>query len=113
MIPIHTTTIRVERSDQDGTKDVRTPLAWTTLTAGVRAVIGTPGGAETVAAGSAEDVTFRLDCDPVGTMRHDDRIVDETTDDIYSVVWVKQRYGLGLDHTVAELRQVTDRVSIA
>lgn len=110
-IPISTTTIRVEQSSQDGTKDLYDTLTFTTLASGVRAVIGAPGGSETVDAGSREEVVFRLDCDPVASMRHDDRVVDEASGITYEVIWVEQRGGLGLDHTVAELRLITDRVS--
>lgn len=113
MIPVATTTITVLRSDQDGTKDLRNPPTFsTTLAAGVRAVIGSPGGDEDTTSGQREEVNFRLDCDPVASMRHDDRVVDEHTSETYEVIWVKQRYGLGLDHTVADLRQITDEVSV-
>lgn len=111
-IPLSTTTITVSRSDQDGTKDRRSTLTWSTLYAGVRAVIGSPSGVETVAAGSAETVGWRLDADPMPLMRHADRVTDDVTGDVYEVVWVRQRYGLGLAHTVAELRQTSDRVSV-
>ena len=110
MIPLATTTVTVSRSSQDGTKDLRSTITWSTYAAGVRAHIGEPAGVETVAGGSREDVAFRLDCDPCA-IRHDDRVTDDSTGEVYTVEWVKQREGLGLDHTVAQLRQVTDRVS--
>lgn len=110
-IPLATTTISVLRSTQDGTNDLRDLPTYATLATGIRAHIGGPGGAEVVSGGSREDVTFRLDADPCD-LRHFDRVLDEATAETYEVVWVKQRRGLGLDHTVADLRQTTDRVSI-
>lgn len=112
MIPVATTTITWQQSDQDGTKDLRDAPTFSTLVSGVRAVIGSPGGSEDTTSGQREEVTFRLDCDPVAGARHDDRVVDEQTAQTYEVVWVKQRRGLGLDHTVADLRQITDEVSV-
>lgn len=111
MIPLSTNTISVLRSDQDGTKDDYDGVTYSTLATGVRAVISSPSGSETNAGGSSEQVSFRLNCDPTD-LRHDDRIVDEATGDIYMVTWTRRRVGLGLDHTVADLLRVTDRVSV-
>lgn len=113
MIPLATTTITWLASDQDGTKDLRDPPTFSIPRAsGVRAVIGSPGGTEDTTSGQREETTFRLNCDPVPGALHDERVVDEQTDETYEVVWVRQRRGLGLDHTVAELRQITDEVSV-
>lgn len=111
MIPLHTTTIDVLRSDQDGTKDRLDPLTWSTVHPNVRAVISTPIGSERVAGGSSEDVSARLDCDPVA-IRHTDRVRDNTTGETFEVTWARTRYGLGLDHTVADLRKITDRAAV-
>lgn len=109
-IPIATTTISVERSDQDGTKDAYDGVSYSTVFSGIRAVIGSPSGAETNAAGSSEDVGARLNCDPID-LRHGDRVVDDQTGERWEVTWTRRRLGLGLDHTVADLRAITDRVS--
>lgn len=110
-IPLHTTTVTVERSDQDGTKDALDGVTWATLATGVRAVISAPSGSENIGNGSSEDVIARLVCDPTD-LRHSDRIVDDTTGDRYEVAWTRRRVGLGLDHTVADLRAVTDRAAV-
>lgn len=110
-IPFSTTTITVERSDQDGTKDAYDGVGYSTVISGVRAVIGSPSGAETNVGGSSEDVSARLNCDPID-LRHDDRVTDEQTGETWLVAWTRRRLGLGLDHTVAGLRAITDRASV-
>lgn len=110
-LPFATTTITVLRSDQDGTIDDYTGVTYSPLVTGVRAVVGAPGGVETNRGGSSEDVTWRLNCD-VTDLRHDDRVLDETTDETFEVVWVRRRVGLGLDHMVADLRTISDRVTV-
>lgn len=110
-LPFNTTTISVQRSNQDGTKDAYDGVTYSAVLSGVRAVIGSPSGAETNAGGSSEDVSARLDCDPID-LRHDDRVTDEQTGETWLVTWTRRRIGLGLDHCVAELRVITDRVSI-
>jgi hypothetical protein len=107
-IPVASTTIAVARSDQDGTKDDYDGVSFASVASRVRAVIGSPSGAETVMGGSSEDVSAQLTCDPV-SLRHDDRVTDETTGDQWQVVWVRRRIGLGLDHVSAGLRAITDR----
>lgn len=110
-IPLATTTITVLRSDQDGTRDAFDTLTFAEIATAVRAVIGSESGSETNTSSSSQDVTFRLDCD-VCDLRHDDRVSDEQTGDIFEVEWVWLRGGLGLDHLEASLRQVTDRAVV-
>lgn len=109
-IPVHTTTIAVERSTQDGTLDAfdLADATWSTIATGIRAVIGSPSGSETVAGGSSEVQTWRLTCDPTD-LRHGDRVYDETLAVTYEVTTSARRLGLGVDHTVAELLVVNDR----
>lgn len=111
-IPISTTTVSVLRSDQDGTVDDYDTPTWTAVQSGVRAVIGSHSGTETNAGGSSSTTTARLDADPIGDLAHDDRIYDESTGLTWHVIWVAQRSGLGLDHTVADLILVTDRAGV-
>ncbi len=110
MLPIATTTITVQRSNQDGTRDDYDGVTYSTITTGVRAVISEPGGTETVRGGTSETLSARLNCDPID-LRHDDRVIDETTNETWEVTWARRRYGLGLDHTVADLLAITDRVT--
>lgn len=109
-LPLATTTITISRSDQDGTKDALDTLTYSDVVTGIRAVVSAPRGAETNTGGSEEDVTFRLDCDPTD-LRHGDRVTDETTSETFEVVWTRRRIGLGLDHTVADVRKITDRAA--
>lgn len=106
-LPIATTTIAVLRRTVLATDDPYEVTAVPAAVAeGVRAVIGAPSGNELVAGGSQEDVTHRLDCDTTD-LRNTDQVRDETTSETFDVVWARSRTGLGLDHTVAGLRQVT------
>lgn len=109
-LPLATTTITVLRSDQDGTADAFDTLTYTPVAANVRAVIGSESGTETNTSGSSENLGFRLDCD-VCDVRHDDRIEDENTGDVFEVEWVWLRTGLGLDHMEGQLRRITDRAA--
>lgn len=108
-IPVSTTTITVKRVAEDADRDPYDEAPSPSVIAkGVRAVISSPTGSERRAGGSQENSSFRLNCDPVD-LTHDCTVLDEVTGESYTVVWAKQREGLGLDHVVAELEQVTDR----
>lgn len=111
MIPLASTTVTVSRSDQDGTVDSYDTVTYTPRPQHVRAVIGRPGGGETTTGGSSEQATATLDCDPCD-LRHDDRVTDDTTGDVWEVTWVRRRVGFGLDHMVAGLIAVTDRAVV-
>lgn len=97
MTLLSTTTITVQHPT------AAEPFEPTGYTSGetVRGHISNPSGRET---GGQEDVEFRLDCEPV-TLGHADRVID-AEGAVYEVVWARQRKGLGLDHTVAGLRQI-------
>ena len=101
-LPFASTVVRVERP---ATGDSYEPATYSVVTEGVRAHISTPSGFERSQSGSRSDVTFRLDADPCD-LTAVDRVTDEQTGEVYEVVWAKQRHGLGLEHTEAELRQV-------
>lgn len=107
-IPIATTTISVLRRQVLATDDPYEVTAAAEVAAsGVRAVIGAPSGTElVVGAAGQEDVTHRLDCDTVA-LESTDQVRDDVTSEVFNVVWARQRSGLGLDHTVAGLRQVS------
>lgn len=104
MIPLATTTVSVERRGDESANYEAVTL--TPIASGVRAHIGTPSGTEFLKGGSRETVTFRLDCDPV-ELDSECEVTDDRTGERYQVIWAKQRSGFGLDHTVADLRQVT------
>lgn len=112
MIPIATTTVTVLRpaalgADEDPYDEALVEPA--EVAAGVRANIAIAAGREdTTGRAAREAVTFRLRCDPADIANRD-LIVDDTTGEQYAVVWARQRVtGLGLDHVVADLEQVTE-----
>lgn len=104
MIAPTTTTITVRRP---GTAEPHegngTP---TTVASGVPAHIGAPSGSERRDGASQESITDQLSAEPVALL-HTDIVVDDVTGATFEVVWVQQRIGLGLDHTVAGLRRVS------
>ena len=106
MIPINTTTITVLRlvtaEDADPADAEGSPSI---IAEGVRAVIASPSGHERNINGQQQVVEFALSCDPC-ELTNLDRVVDDTTGEIYEVAWVTQKLGLDLDHTRAGLRSV-------
>jgi hypothetical protein len=101
VIPLATTTISVvELLTGD---DTTAPGAGVTSLTTVPAHFSTPTGRETQGSETVEKVLL---CDPIPTLSHRDMVVDEVTFDRYEVVWVDQRPGLGLDHTVAGVHRV-------
>lgn len=107
MIPLALTTITVSRVASDGTLDGYDPQPDpTTITTGLRAVIGNPGGSQNITAGDRTVVTFPFTTDPAD-IQADDTITDETTGTQYRVEWCRPRTGLGLDHVEGECEQVS------
>jgi hypothetical protein len=112
-IPFATTTIRVYRTPADPTRDPTDDAPTATVVAqGVRAQISSPFGRERNMGGTQEIVEFSLSCDPVD-LNNLDRVEDQTTAEMYEVVWARQRIGFGLDHTRAGLKQIRGVASSA
>lgn len=106
MIPLASTTIRVDRVALSATRDsYDTPPAAATVVTGVRAHLSAPGGTERLAGGSVEVIDRHLDCD-LCDLDHRDTVTDLTTGTTYTVVWVHKRAGFGLDRMEAGLRIV-------
>lgn len=107
MIPLSTTTITVWRTTEDPLVDPYDANSQpdASVATGVRAQISSPTGRERNIGGTQEIVEFSLSCDPVDLL-NTDQVEDETTHEMYQVVWVAQRRGFGLDHTRAGLRKV-------
>lgn len=109
MIPISTTTISV--LEQTAADEYAEPYEGQTeaqrvaSAVGVRAVIGAPSGSEIVRGGEQMVAQYSLQCDPT-PMTHRSWVKDEMTGRVYTVVWCKDRIGLGLDHVQAQLRVV-------
>src|SRR5688572_11833781 len=112
MIPIATTTIRIERlpAHDPAIDPLEAEGERSVASAGVRAHISTSRGRES-ATGTQEIVFFRLSCDVVALNRFD-VVVDENTSEEYQVEWVRRRRGFGLDHMEAGLRQTSGVVSV-
>lgn len=104
MIPLATTTITHKRATETEPGEGRT---FTTIASRVRAVIGSPSGREALLAGGGrESVDAVLVSDQLDDAAHTDTITDETSGDVWEIVWLQDREGLGLAHTKAGLRRV-------
>lgn len=99
-LPLATTSIAIVEL-QDGDDTVAPGPGVTTLT-GVPAHFSSPSGREQ----GAEVVDKTLLAEPIPTLTHRHQVVDETTHERWQVVWVDQRHGLGLDHTVAGVNRI-------
>ncbi len=114
-LPLATTTIRILRPPEadDGADPYDAKSPPDTIVTGVRAAFVAPsggasiGGGERGITGSQEVVGWRLLADPCD-LRHYDTVVDETTDQQYSVAWAKPRPDPDgdLDHVVAGVDEV-------
>lgn len=102
MVPLPTTTVRVERPATGG-DPYETADDPTVVSTGTPAHIGEPSGTEIQAGGELEQISDVLLTDALIDLRHTDLIVDEATGQRFRVSWVRQRQGLGLDHTKAGL----------
>lgn len=109
-LPLSTTTVTVKRRPTTG--DAFDRPAHETIRTGLPATIGSHTGSETNGDGTSSQVTAPLVCDPFD-LHHDDLVVDDTTGETWEVVWAARRNGLGIDHTAADLLQVTDRTAVA
>lgn len=102
MIPLLTTTtvsiIRPAAGDP-----YETASSETTVASGIRAHISSPLGSEQTIGGQLEQVDAVLLAESGIDLRHTDHVVDDDTAERWRVVWVRDRQGLGLDHTKAGL----------
>lgn len=105
-LPLSTTTVTVRRPTA-GEDRYETASATPTVASGVAAHVSSPSGAELNAGGQQEQVDAVLLCEAGTDVSHYDEITDDTTGDVWTVAWTRQRVGLGLDHTIAGLRRVT------
>lgn len=95
MLPLATTTVTVVEQATSG--DPYETATSTTVATGVRAVIGSPTGVDARVGGDQEVVEAAGELDGTYATRTC-RLVDEHTGDVWQVVWVRNRVGLGLDH---------------
>jgi hypothetical protein len=101
-IPLPTTTISILRPDPTAdTYD--TDNGPTVVLSGIRANIGSQRGSGNETGGQLALLSLRMQCDVVD-LRHTDYVRDDSDGVVYSVVWVKTRMGLGVDHIEAGLQ---------
>lgn len=103
---LYTTTVTIDRPGTAAPYE--DPGDPTRVAMGVPAHIGQESGSSVTAGSTQETVTWRLDC-PLVDLIHDDIVTDERTHLVYTTIWSKPRQGLGLDHTEAQLRLVSQR----
>ncbi len=104
-IPLSTTTIDIFRPDTSA-DDYESDRGVTLMFPDVRAQLSSPKGRGRQVEGQIEVVDKELECDPID-LKHTDIIRDNGTGDWYSIVWMDQRIGLGLDHTTGGLKRTT------
>lgn len=105
-IALATTTISVQRLPADTSRDGYDDVpARTTVKTGLRAVIGSPSGRETITTGNRTVATFTLNSDPFD-FEPTDRVTDEATGDEYDVIWTRTRSEL-IPHTEGRLQQAS------
>jgi hypothetical protein len=102
-LALTTTTVTVRRPASAG--DPTDAPTVTTVAAAHPAHIGSPSGGATFGTGTAEQVDATLTCDTLA-LYLGDQVDDDITGERWSVVWSRQRIGVGLDHTTAGLRRV-------
>jgi hypothetical protein len=80
--------------------------AMTTVASGVAAHVSAPSGRD-MSIGGDKEVIDAVGYLPAGTdIGHSDFVTDEATGEVFEVVWVYPRRGLGLDHVHCGLRAV-------
>lgn len=103
-IPLPTTTIAVLVPDADA--DPYEDRTLTQVATGVPAHFSTPRGYNDINGGTQENVDMQLVCDPC-ELPYTATIRDLTTDERWSVVWVRERSDLeGLAHMVVGVNRV-------
>jgi hypothetical protein len=103
-LPLTTTTVTI--SSPEGSGDPTDAPVVTVVSSAVPAVIGSPSGTEAVAGGQQETVDAVLHVNPEVDLTHLFLVEDESTGELWQVVWVRERTGLGLGHRIAGLRRV-------
>lgn len=99
MIPLATTTFTQRRPDPDA--DPYETRTVTIVATGIRGHLDSPSGTEQAIGGQLEEISAVALLEPTTDLQHTDELVDETTGNEYRISWVRQRVGLGLDHTKA------------
>lgn len=104
MIPLATTTVTV--TSPGAGEPYEAAAAGSTVAAGVPAHLSSPSGLEQLQGGSQQVIDKRLLSEPIDLLDSTMTVTDDGSGLAYEVVWVDQREGLGISHTVAGLRRV-------
>lgn len=106
MVPLVTTTVRVARLQQDGPYTNKTYI---TVCDKANGHISGVTGTSTNQGGIREVGDAKLLVEVDVALKTGDRIEDLTSSDVWDVLWVRRRFGLGLDYLEAGLQEVTNR----
>jgi hypothetical protein len=101
MLPITTTTIRIERPNigLDPYEDVVHTIVYDN----VPGVVSVAAGSDVRVGGDQQTLLAELHIDPRYDLQRSDRVIDNTTGEMWIVTWVRRRYELGLEYTKAGL----------
>lgn len=105
---MHTTTVTITRVSEPVDYDEydANPSSSALVAEGVRAVVSLPSANVALVGGDRITYSTRLTCDPVD-LQAQDLVTDDIEGTSWVCLWARQSIGLGLDHTVASLREVT------
>lgn len=109
-LPLATRLITVLRADQTDLDDYDPEPVWSVVASGVRAVITQQGGLERTARGEAETLNATLTCDPIPAGLYHTDLIRDDAGVVWSVQWVQDVLGLGLDHVSAGLARYEGQV---
>lgn len=106
-VPIYTSEYAFSRQ-ADPTLDGQDEQPYEVYETGVRGCTVYHSGSEAVAQGSRERVDARIMCDPTtNDVYHFDRVTDLTNGQEWYIAFVRLRQGMGLDHLVIGVYEVT------
>ena len=98
-LPLTTTAVTISRATDN--VDPYEDQLYTIVASGVRGVVSGSGGAGLDVGGAQQILTGKLFLDQGADLRKADLVTDETSDEVWRVLWVRKRYELGLGHVVA------------
>lgn len=109
-IPLALLTLTIQRvtpvaGDDDQIDGYDSQPAPTTIASGIRAVIGQPSANVVLSGGDRVVYSASFSADPTD-IQPGDTIID-STGIVWSALWSRSVFGLGLSHTSGELRLVT------
>jgi len=107
-LPLTTTTVTIERIPDD--VDPYETATLTVVGLNVPAVVSGSSGAGLDVGGAQETLSAKLFTEQDVDLKKSDQVTDDTSGEVWRVLWVRERYELGLGHKVAGLEAVEGRV---